>query len=111
MKLVTYSDLEGAVDGLRKRRFVYNFKLTNEGLKCLATKDVYNPSDLVIIEIHRFHSYKENVESSLIFAVKANDGTKGFVLSRYENDVDLDLIEFMQQVKICKTQKNIPSSN
>ena len=111
MKLVTYSDLEGAIDGLRKRGFVYNFKLTNEGLKCLATKDIYNPSALVITEIHRFHSYNENIESSLIFAIKSNDGTRGFVLSRYENDVDLELIEFMQKVKICKPQNNVPSAN
>ena len=111
MKLVKYSDLEGAVDGLRKRGFVYNFKLTSEGLKCLATKDVFQPSSLKINEFHRFHTYDENAESSLIFVVTSSDGMRGFVLSNYENDVDMELIEFMQKVRITNAKAHMPSAN
>lgn len=111
MKLVKYSDLEGAIDGLRKRGFVYNFKLTPRGLKCLATKDIYQPCDLKIIEFHRFHSFNEALESTLIFVIKSTDETNGFILSNYENDVDMELIAFMEKVKICKSQAVMPSAN
>lgn len=111
MKLQKYIDLEGAVERLSERGYIANFKLIGNKMKCMDPISYFGPKDIQIIEFHRFESYDQEVASSLVFALECVNGTKGILISKYDRDVDMELISFMNQVKMKSSGKMTSSNN
>lgn len=103
MKLNRYSSVVHATQALQKRGYTTEFKLKEKGkMQNLKTKRMYSPSDMEIAEFHRFEGASNPSDMSIVFAVEAADGAKGIIVSSYGMYADMDMVEFMDKVKIKK---------
>lgn len=75
----------------------YNFK--DGALHASSTDKTYTPGDLTIVEEFRFEGESNPDDMSILYAVSANDNTKGIVVNAYGTYSDEDLGEFMKKVK------------
>ena len=101
MKLNRYTSVAHATQALLQRGFKDEFKLKREGLmKNLKNDKIYEPDDMWIVEYHRFEGMSNPSDMSIVFAVEASDGRKGVIISSYGTYANMDLVEFMDQVKI-----------
>lgn len=69
-------------------------------MKNLNTGDMYSPGDMTIVEYHRFEGMSNPSDMSIVFAVEAEDGRKGTIVSTYGAYANMKLVEFMDKVKI-----------
>ncbi|NBC09925.1 MAG: phosphoribosylpyrophosphate synthetase [Bacteroidetes bacterium] len=101
MKLNRYTSVAHATQGLRQRGFKDEFKLEGpHQMKNLNTGDMYSPGDMTIVEYHRFEGMSNPSDMSIVFAVEAEDGRKGTIISTYGAYANMKLVEFMDKVKI-----------
>ncbi len=105
MKLNRYTTVAHAVEALKRRGFRSEYKLTPNGMmRNVDNGNKYSPDEMEIIEYHRFEGMSNPGDMSIVFAIEANDGEKGTVISSYGAYADIKLIEFMDQVKIKERQ-------
>jgi len=69
-------------------------------MKNLETGGVYSPSEMTIVEYHRFEGMSNPSDMSIVFAVESEDGRKGTIVSTYGAYANMKLVEFMDKVKI-----------
>jgi hypothetical protein len=55
---------------------------------------------LAIVEYHRFAAKANPEDRAVIFAIETKDDTKGTVLLNYSSDENLELISFIDKVKV-----------
>jgi len=78
-----YDTLSEAIEGLKKRGYIYNFKLTRHGLECAEPKLQLRPEDFDVDEFHRFEGESNPADSSVVYAVSSRDGIKGMITDAY----------------------------
>lgn len=101
MKLNRYSSVAHATEALRKRGFKDEFKLQGKmRMRNLNNKKAYAAKDMYIIEYHRFEGMSNPSDMSIVFAVETNDGRKGIIISSYGMYANMELVEFLDKVKV-----------
>lgn len=97
-----YTTVAHAVEALKKRGFTEEFKLGPEPGKMnnLKSGKSYRPDEMKIIEYHRFEGMSNPSDMSIVFAIELNDGSKGIIISSYGMYADMNLVEFLDKVKI-----------
>lgn len=100
MRQNQYSTLVDAMRGLKERGYTHEFKLREDEMECLETGEKYQPDDMKIVEYHRFEGMSNPADMSAIFAVECEDETQGLVVSSYGPYADIELINFLDKVKI-----------
>lgn len=100
MNIKGYKTLTEALEQLRKRGFKTTLILANDQLKCQKTGLLYYPSDMRLVEVHRFKETNMATNFSIVFAVFCNDGTQALITSNATRHSDMNLIRFMDKVKI-----------
>lgn len=87
--------LSARVNELTRNGFDESFKAMDNYVIALFSKTTYLPDELRIIEIFRFDGMTDPDDETILFAIIANDGTKGTLVMSYsaENDQNLDLIK------------------
>lgn len=110
MKFNQYGTLVEAEMALRSKGFTENFVLEKEReLRCTTNNEIYTPEDMHILEYHRFEGDSNPDDMSILFAVICEDGTKGTIVSSYGAKVDIDLLSFMDKVRIFGREAQKPS--
>lgn len=86
--------LSARVNELTQNGFHESFKALDDYVIALFSKNTYLPLDLRIVEIYRFDGMTDPDDETILFAIIANDGTKGTLVMSYsaENDQNLELI-------------------
>lgn len=105
MEINRYNSLEDATKSLMAEGYVHSFELTKAGLQCLKTKKKYSAEEVKIVEHHRFEQTGPSDDTVLLFVMELNDGTKGLNISTYGTYYDLDLMGFINKVKIIPRKK------
>ena len=101
MGLNRYTSVAHATQGLRRRGFKDEFKLLQDNkMQNLQNGKTYRPDQMSIVEYHRFEGMSNPSDMSIVFAVEAEDGRKGIVISSYGAYANMALVEFMDKVKI-----------
>ncbi len=100
MKIKRYKSLKEATTTLMSEGYVHSFELTKAGLQCLKNKKIYPAEEVKIVEHHRFEGIDSTDDTVLLFVMELEDGTKGLNISTYGAYYDLDLIGFIDKVKI-----------
>ena len=102
MKINRYTTVVHAVEGLKQRGYITEFKLDKESnrMQSLKSKKFYRPADMEIVEYHRFEGISNPSDMSIVFAIETNDGNKGIVVSTYGMYAEMKMVEFMDKVKI-----------
>ncbi len=101
MRLNRYSSVAHATQALRKRGFKDEFKLQGKmRMRNLNNKNTYKASDMYIVEYHRFEGMSNPSDMSIVFAVETEDGSKGIIISSYGMYADMELVEFLDKVRV-----------
>lgn len=94
-----YDTLAYATDSLLKRGYSINFEVNKMG-KLTDNKDLeFEPSEVILMEIHRFEGMSNPADSSILYAVKTRTGEKGIVIDSYGADGSKITSDFMNKVE------------
>jgi len=105
MQINRYNRLEEATVDLMKRGYTHSFYSTEKGLQCLKSKKIYTAEEVKIVEHHRFEGTDSSDDTILLFVMELSDGTKGLNISTYGTYYDLNLMDFINKVKIIPRKK------
>lgn len=85
------------LEELQKEGFTHQFDLKDGALQADGQK--YSADQLEIVEEYRFEGESNPDDLSVLYAVKADDGTQGTVIDAYGTYADNELGEFLKGVK------------
>lgn len=90
---------------LTRQGYTEQFKLEEKGLKSLGSGKIFQPGQIKIREHERFEGTSDPGDMSILYAIEAEDGTKGTVIDAFGTYSDFNLGEFMKQVKETEDKK------
>lgn len=96
-RIKDYETLSGAMNRLTSIGYTESFKAKKNNIEALYSKKTYQPSDLVIEETFRFEGMTNPADQTELFAISANDGTKGTLAMSY-NAQQSQNIELIKQI-------------
>ena len=100
MSFKTYMTMADAMRDLERRGFTANFEPIAKALHVLGREKTYQPSDLTIVEHHRFEGASDPDEMSVVYAIEAQDGTRGVLVDAYGVYSNPDLSAFLKDVQM-----------
>ena len=96
----TYDNLTGATNALRERGYTDQFRFVDGQVHKVDTDRFYDQDELYITEFHRFAGADNPSLSTVIFALEAEDNTRGILVISYGANANMKLISFMDKVRI-----------
>ncbi|HEX2964057.1 MAG: hypothetical protein HF300_08335 [Ignavibacteria bacterium] len=94
--------LSQTINHLRDKGYTNDFKMTDLGMTSKETKEVFKPEELTIERVYRFEGESNPDDMSVIYLIKADNGTKGLFVDAYgaySSYDGIDLMEFLKKVK------------
>ncbi len=98
--VTTYKTMTEAMQGLKQRGFTANFEFLNNAFRSIDSGKAFTPDQLTIVEHHRFEGSSDPDDLSVLYAIEANDGTRGAVADAFGPYADPDLGAFLKTVKM-----------
>jgi hypothetical protein len=86
------------INALENEGFSAQFKLEGEELKDTNTGEKYTPKQLKLVKEFRFEGISNPDDMSILYALEAEDGTKGTVVDSYGTYADIELGEFLNKI-------------
>lgn len=83
MNTTNFDTLSQAINSLTAKGFTEDFKAGEKYIKALYSKKEYLPEELKIVESFRFEGMESPEDETALFAIIANDGTKGTLVMSY----------------------------
>lgn len=84
MSKYNFDTLSEAINTLTQQEgYKEDFEADETCIKALYSKREYQPSELKIIDSYRFEGMTNPSDQSTVFAIEANDGTKGTLVMSY----------------------------
>lgn len=93
-----YETMLEAIAALKRRGFTENFELAAGGLRALGTGRVYEPQALHIVEHHRFEGQTDPDDMSVLYAIAAEDGTRGLIADAFGPYADPELGRVLRRI-------------
>ena len=100
MHLNSYATLSQATKDLGRRGFKAQFDFRDGKCLDLASGKAFAARELAIVEYHRFEGMSDPGDTSIVFAIEADDKTKGTLIMNYGAKTDLNVFDFMDKVRI-----------
>lgn len=94
-----YDTLAEASTELKKRGFKANLKVNKNEKLVDSEGNQFAPSDVTLVEFHRFEGISNPADSTIIYAVETNKNIKGTVVDSFGADASEVTSDFMKQVK------------
>ncbi len=90
-----FDTLSLAVNSLTMKGYTEDFKAEENCIKELYSKNEYQPEALKIVNSYRFEGMTNPEDETVLFAIVANDGTKGTLVMSYsaEHSQSIELIK------------------
>ena len=101
--------LASSVNKLVLDGYTCNFQVTEKGLFSLEKEKYYNPDDVRITNFFRFEGASDPADSSILYAIEVNDGTKGTLTDAYGPYADPLIEKFIR--KVNNINKKSPGKN
>lgn len=86
-----------------------DFKIEEDGLRCLSCDKLYTPAEITICNFFRFEGLSDPDDNSIMYVIETNDGKKGTLVDAYGAYADPDVSAFIAEVE--KIQKKIPHAS
>jgi hypothetical protein len=99
--------LSQVIEKLRLNRQDNEFILKPEGFT-IGHGKFYLPSDLKIIKTYRFEGESDPSDSSILYVLEGNDGTRGYSVDAYgafSNHDDVEYREFILNIPVEDREK------
>jgi len=91
---------------LNKLGFTTQFKAYREGLMSLATKVIYFPDEIQIVDFYRFEGESDPEDSAILYAIETICGERGTLTDAYGMYTDPHVTNFINQVKEIQKKVN-----
>jgi len=101
-----YSSLVEAHQDLLRKGYDKNYNVLDSDSMVDGDGHFYSPSQLSIDEFHRFEGETDPGDNSIIYAVTANDGTKGTLVDAFGAQGSRSTAQFVLEVE-RKMQNNL----
>lgn len=90
-----FDTLSQAVNFLTQNGYKEGFEAGNDKIIGNFSKKEYTPQELMIVNSYRFEGATNPGDQALVFAIEANDGTKGTLIMTYsaEHNQNVELIK------------------
>lgn len=95
--------LSEAMDKFRNSGFDNDFEMNDNKLISTQTKKSYEPEELTIKQTLRFEGESDPADMSILYAIEADDGTKGLLIDAFGTYAAQDgksLDEIIKNMKI-----------
>ena len=79
----SYDTLTEALEGLRKDGFTQDYNLKPDCLHCSSDNIELRPADFDIVDVYRFEGMTDPGDSTVLYAIEANNGNKGTLVDAY----------------------------
>ena len=99
-RMKPYKTMTEAMEGLKQRGFTANFEFLNNTFRAVGGGKTFAPDELTIVEHHRFEGASDPDDLSVLYAIEANDGTRGAVVDAFGPYANPDLGAFLKGVKM-----------
>ena len=80
-----YDTLSQAINALTKEGYEEGFKAEDTRIVGTGSTKKYLPGELKIVNTYRFEGMTDPEDESIVFAIEANDGTKGTLVMSYSS--------------------------
>jgi len=96
-----FSTLSIACNALKEMGYTANFTgLESKQISIEEGKKKYNPEEVTINEYHRFEGESNPADTSILYAIEANDGRKGLLIDSYGAESSIEIDQFIKKVEI-----------
>lgn len=93
-----YLTVTEALQDLKKRGFTSNFEFI-DGMICdVDSRQVYSADVLTIVEHHRFEGMSNPDDMSIVYAIVADDDSRGILVDAFGPYSNPDLGDFLEKV-------------
>ncbi len=99
LEKVEMKSLVIVLDELLKAGFKTQFKATEQGLQSLTTQKIFKVNDITVVHFYRFEGESDPSDSSIVYAIEANDGEKGTLVDGYGTASDSQVSDFMVKIE------------
>jgi hypothetical protein len=83
------------------------FTVADNLLKALSTGKQYTPAEVKIINFFRFEGQTDPGDSSIMYVLETQDGTKGTLVDAYGPDADADKTLFIHEIENIEKKKRL----
>jgi hypothetical protein len=90
------------IEAARKNGFTTDFWYRDGKITARDTSKNYTKEQCFLVEYCRHEGMNDPGDSSILFLISCDDGTKGCLSSAYGIDADVDLINFVMALKRLK---------
>ncbi len=98
--------LASCMAALQKQGFTANFMVNETGLYDIETNQVYQPGQIRIPSFYRFEGESDPADSSILYAIEADDGTRGLLSDSYGPYSDPEVGKFIAEVQEINKKTN-----
>jgi hypothetical protein len=95
-----YRSVEEALTALADRGYTANFEYLKQGFTQVETGRTFTPTDLTIVEHHRFEGASDPDDESIVYAIECGDGTRGVLVDAFGPYANPALGEFLRDVRM-----------
>ena len=75
--------MTGCMNKLQSDGYTENFVANEKGLEAPSTQNFYIPSEVKVDNFYRFEGESDPADNAIVYAIEANDGTKGMLVDSY----------------------------
>ena len=100
MEINSYKTVTEALQELAKRGFTGSFTIEQDGLHSMTTGNILRPTDVTIVEYHRFEGESNPDDMSVVYALECKDGSKGILIDAYGAYADPVIGDFLKNVRL-----------
>jgi len=103
------STLTSCTNHLTQEGFIENFKAKKNGIEAPSTGKIYIPSEVKIVSFYRFEGESDPADNSILYAIEANDNTKGLLIDAYGGPyVNQNVGQFIKEVEEIQKRAHSP---
>uniref|UniRef100_UPI004049CAF9 phosphoribosylpyrophosphate synthetase n=1 Tax=Fulvivirga sp. TaxID=1931237 RepID=UPI004049CAF9 len=84
------------LDKLKKEGFKDDFEFSNHSLKRVGHSKPYKVSEVEVVDEFRFEGETNPSDSSILYALKTDDGNKGTLIDSYGPQANMELQNFIR---------------
>jgi hypothetical protein len=91
--------LSSCSNQMKEEGYKEDFQVTKKGLTTFSETKYYQPEDVSIVNFYRFEGTSDPGDSSILYVIETNDGTKGTLVDSYGAYSDSDVSKFIVAVE------------
>lgn len=102
MEMESYTTLSEALNALKQQGYTRDFNLTNDSLVCRTSGESFPPQTFQVDRFFRFEGLNDPDDSSILYAITAQDGTRGVLVDAYgvyANSISDEMLEALRMPK------------